>query len=161
MKSFNKKILISSFILLTIYISIIALFTIIKSKNNEKIKKEISTLEKKIEEETKNQKIIELYKRDFLKNGYFNKENIFENYIRDLLNKYKIKLAIYHSRLIEKNFSELDISFYAEARTFFIFLNTIENGEKVITVKYLSINKEKFPMLKVNIKLTGYYKNEN
>lgn len=119
----------------------------------------IIKLNKDIQKEIRNQKIIEKTNKDFLTTAYFNKEeNVFENYIRELFSKYNIKINIYQGKINEKNYSELDIGFTANAFDFFNLIKETEEGKKIIVIKRLSIIKGDQPNLKVTMKVGGFYK---
>ena len=132
------------------------------NENNSAIKsteKKIEELNRSIREEIKNQEKIEKSGKNFLTTAYFDKkEKFFENYIRGLFNKYQIKINIYQSSINEKENAELDVTFDANAFSFFKLLKEMEEGEKIIVIKNLSISRSNIPQLKVNMKLIGYYK---
>jgi len=121
--------------------------------------KKLEELDKSIRLEIRNQERIEKSGKDFLKTAYFDKkEKFYENYIRSLFSKYGIKINIYQSSMNEKEAAELDVTFDSDAFKFFRLLKDIEEGEKIIVIKNLSINKSAIPVLKVNMKLDGFYK---
>ena len=163
MKIEPKLIKTSVLIFISIVIFIYFINLIISINNNYNV---IKTTEKKNEElnknilqEIKNQEKIEKSGKNFLTTAYFDKkEKFFENYIRALFNKYQIKINIYQSSINETENAELDVTFDANAFNFFKLLNDMEEGEKIIVVKNISISRSAVPQLKVNMKLAGYYK---
>ena len=102
--------------------------------------------------------MLEKTNKNFLETAYFNKDDVyFENYIRRLFKKYNISFIIYQSKMDEKNYSEIDLGFNADALTFFKLIKDIEEGEKIIVIRRLRITKLKVPNFKVDMRLGGYY----
>lgn len=133
----------------------------ISNKKNqiEKTESKVVKLKRFIRRERKNKKNIEKINEGFLENAYFNKEGkYFENYIRNLFDKYKIKISIYQSKMTEKNYSEMELSFQINAFDFFKLIKQIEEGDKIIVIKRLTIKKHRLPYFKVTMKLGGYCK---
>lgn len=150
-------IVVAIIVILIYFINLILRITgkmsIIKTSEQkiEKLKKDIRT-------EKKNQSMLEKTNKNFLETAYFKKnEDYFENYIRHLFNKYNIKIIIYQSKMDEKNYSEIDLGFNADALTFFKLVKDIEEGEKIIVIRRMRITKLKVPNFKVEMKLGGYY----
>ena len=112
------------------------------------VNKKLKNLKKIFELKKKNQGLLEKINKNFLETAY---------YIRDLFNKYRIKIIIYQSKMNEKNYSEIDLGFNADALTFFKLIKDIEEGEKIIVIKNMRITKLKVPNFKVEMKLGGYY----
>lgn len=122
-------------------------------------KTEIEKLKIKInKEKNKNKSIINVEEND-INNMYFNKErDIFEDYIQNILNKYKMETNLYQSVINENNYAEIFINITLNAVDFFNLLYDIENDKKFISISSLSVKKEKNPYLNVIIKIGGYYK---
>ena len=154
------KILVITVVILLVLIYFINLiFRVVKKRDIIRdSKQKIEKLKKNIRTEKKNQSLLEKTNKNFLETAYFDKqENYFENYIRQLFNKYQIKIIIYQSKMDEKNYSEIDLGFNANALTFFKLIKDIEEGEKIIVIKRMRITKLKVPNFKVEMKLGGYY----
>ncbi len=161
----NKTKLIKTLIIVVAVIIILIYFInlILRISEKKKLTKEteqkIEKLTKDIRTERKNQSKLEKTNKNFLETAYFDKkENYFENYIRNLFNKYRIKITIYQSKMNEKNYSEIDITFNSNALTFFKLIKEIEDGEKIIVIRRLRIAKLNIPNFQVQMKLGGYYK---
>ena len=154
-----KILVITVVILLILTYFINLIFRVVKKRDIIKdSKQKIEKLKKNIRTEKKNQSLLEKTNKNFLETAYFDKqENYFENYIRQLFNKYRIKIIIYQSKMDEKNYSEIDLGFNANALTFFKLIKDIEEGEKIIVIKRMRITKLKVPNFKVEMKLGGYY----
>ena len=157
--TYKKLIIIITSIVLIIYFICLIVGVSKKSDQITKLEAKVLKLKRNIRKERKNKKIIEKLSDDFLENAYFDrKEKYFENYIRGLFNKYRIKLNIYQSKMDKKNYSELDVNFTANAFDFFKLIKDIEEGNKIIVIKNLSIKKNKIPYFKVTMRLGGFYK---
>jgi|GEM_PF-7040155 len=153
------KILVVFIIILLAFIYILNIFFRITDKNDviKSAGNEIENLKKSIKVEKKIQK--EIKQKGDLESIYFiREENYFEKYIRDLFDKYNVNMKVYHSKINEENYSELEISFKINAFDFFKLINDIENNKKIIIIKKVSIKKDKEPFFKISMKLGGYYK---
>ena len=160
----NKTKLIKTLIILVAIIIILIYFinVVLRVKSKSNIIKideqKIEKLKKNIRTEKKNQSLLEKTNKNFLETAYFNKDDVyFENYIRRLFRKYNISIIIYQSKMDEKNYSEIDLGFNADALTFFQLIKDIEEGEKIIVIRRLRITKLKIPNFKVEMRLGGYY----
>lgn len=123
------------------------------------LKIEIEKIKMKINKEKKKNKSIINVEENDINNMYFNKERvIFEDYIQNILHKYKMETNLYQSVINENNYAEIFINITLNAVDFFNLLYDIENDKKFITISSLSIKKEKNPYLNVIIKIGGYYK---
>jgi hypothetical protein len=158
-KIFKKGIIISAIVVFLVYF-IFLIYSINKKQNEiRETENKIEMLLKNINQEIKTQQKIENSSKDFLKTAYFDKkEKFFENYIRNIFYKYKIKIDIYQSKLDEKEYAEIDLVFNADAFAFFNLVKDIENNEKIIVIKRLSVTKANMPVLKTSMSLGGYYK---
>lgn len=161
----NKNRLIRILILVIISITVIIYFINLIYRISKKrdiidaAKQKVEELNKNIKTEIVNQNKLEKTNKNFLETAYFEKEeDYFENYIRNLFKKYNIKIIIYRSKMNEKNYSEMDVSFNTDALSFFKLIKDAEEGEKIIVIKRLQITKLKIPNFQVEMKLGGYYK---
>lgn len=161
----NKNEIIRLGIILGIAAIIITYFSILFVNINKgnaainEIQGEISSLRKKIKKERKNQIVIKKTDKDFVTNAYFGKDtDYFENYIRDIFSKYRIKIKVYQSMMTEKTYSEIGVNFNVNAFDFFKLIEDIEEGKHLVVIKNLNIKKDEVPYFKVTMKLRGYYK---
>jgi hypothetical protein len=161
------KIIIISSLIFIVLIYIFNLVTRMQSRLNiiDDNKTKITKLEKSIKKEKKNKYNITVAGESFLKNAYFDKKTeYFEDYTRQLFGKYQVKIKIYQSKMDEKEYAEIYINFKSNVYDFFKLLNKIENGDKLVIIKDISVSKKDYPDLDVNMKLGAYYKkdkNEN
>lgn len=160
----KNRIIKTAALVVAIIIILIYFINLISRVSNKKslirqTEQKAAELKKEIRLERKNQSILEKTNKNFLETAYFDKrENYFENYIRGLFNKYNIKIIIYQSKMNEKNYSEIDLSYNSDALTFFKLIKEFEEGDKIIVIRNLKITKLNVPNFQVDMKLGGYYK---
>ncbi len=164
----NKKKLVKLIVLSAIIILIsgyalgLALrYQALMNSINEKQAK-IKSLTMSIKKERKNKYNISLAGANFLKNAYFDrKKEYFEDYIRTIFDKYRVTVKIYRSKMDEKDYAEIYLNFKSSVYDFFKLLDNIENGERLVVIREVSVSRQEFPDLDVNMRLIGYYKNNN
>jgi len=91
-----------------------------------------------------------------LKAPFFDKADYLEKYLRDLVQSNRIQILSIKGQFIDKDFSEVEIHFSSNAEDFFRFLSSIENADKLLNIKRVSVKRGKGFLLDGNMSVVGY-----
>ena len=119
---------------------------------------DINTTRDKITKTKKAHEKLSKYDENFLENAYFDKEEYFENYIRDLLDKYNITVTNYQSSKNEEKYGEVSLKFDIYTMDLFKLIKDFEQGEKLIIIKNISVKTSAPPYLSIFMKIRGHYR---
>ena len=156
----RKRIIILIFILSAFTYSFVT-FLRIKTEKDLNIESliKLEDMEKSIKKEKNNNMKYGNIDSKYVENLYFEKESeYFEEYIRNVFNKYRIVPNLYQSKINDKKLSEINLDYKINAVDFFKLIYDIEKGEKLVMIKSFTIKKERDFNLKINMKLGGFYK---
>jgi len=87
---------------------------------------------------------------------FFDRSDYLEEYVRDLVKANTIQILSIKGQLVDKDFSEVEINFSSKADDFFRFLSSIENAEKLLNIKRVTVKKGKNFLVDGNITVVGY-----
>ncbi|MCG8569147.1 MAG: hypothetical protein MJB14_03315 [Spirochaetes bacterium] len=153
-----KKALIALIIFIILFYLVNAFFRILdKNSSITQYQEEIATLNKRIEKLLLDHEKMQQFDASYLETAYFDEEEYFENYIRGIFRKYRLTITNYFSKKTEAKSSEVTIKFNVFITDLFQLLDNLENGEKLIVIDNISLNKAHTPYVNVSITLKGYY----
>lgn len=114
-----------------------------------------------VDKEQRTAALIATLQQKNVKEAFFDGADYLEKYVRVLMNQYQIKIITMKSKITEKEYGEVVIEFSASVNDFFVFLDAIENTEKLLVINNLSVRRKTNPLVEGTISITGYYAESN
>jgi flagella basal body P-ring formation protein FlgA len=90
-------------------------------------------------------------------NLFFTADVDFYEYIRSIFSRHRVNVNIYQSKDSDKNL-EVILNYNINTIEFFKIIKEIENGQKFLTINSVTVKKDNYPVLKIYMKITGYYR---